>query len=79
MTETLSQELSDAWTQFTDGTQQMSLQVFVDAVRVVSSDSRPGADDAGFILDVGMWSVTPPTVAWIRAHNAYSRIVYTVV
>jgi hypothetical protein len=76
--ETKSQELNESWVQFTDGTQQMTLQVFGDAVRVVSSDNKPGADDEGFILDVGMWEITPPTVAWIRAHNTYSRIVYTV-
>lgn len=78
MAETLSQVLSDTWAQFTDGTQKMSLQVFGDAIRVVSSDSKPGADDNGFILDVGIWEITPPTVAWIRAHNTYSKIVYIV-
>ncbi|WP_261437576.1 hypothetical protein [Serratia proteamaculans] len=52
--ETKSQELNESWVQFTDGTQQMTLQVFGDAARVVSSDNKPGADDDGFILDVGM-------------------------
>lgn len=76
--DTKSLELDDTWTQFTSGTQQMSLQVFSDAVRVVSSDSEPDADADGFILEPGMWTITPPTVAWIRAHNTYSRMVYTV-
>ncbi|KKZ19041.1 hypothetical protein AAY84_07595 [Serratia marcescens] len=76
--QTLIKELGAAWIQFTDGSQTMSLQVFGDAVRVISSDSQPGADDEGFILEVGVWSITPPTVAWIRAHNTHSRIVYTV-
>lgn len=74
--ETKSQTLNESWLPFTDGTQTATLQVSYDAVRVVSSDVQPGADDEGFILMPGLWKITPPTVAWLRAHNTSARIVY---
>lgn len=75
--ETQSQNLDEGWISFTDGTQTATLQVSIDAVRVVSSVAKPDPEADGFILDVGMWNITPPTVAWVRAHNTYARIVYT--
>jgi hypothetical protein len=78
--QTFTQEIDENWGMLTDGTQHASLQVFVDAVRVVTTDSvaMPPADAEGFVLDVGLWNITPPTIAWVRAHNTYSRIVFTV-
>ncbi|PWI77050.1 hypothetical protein DEO48_26435 [Enterobacter sp. CGMCC 5087] len=75
--ETKSLEIKTSWVSLTDGTQTATLQVFHDSIRVVSSASEPAADDAGFILEPGLWKITPPTAAWIRAQNASSRIVYT--
>ncbi|POZ13676.1 hypothetical protein C3Z09_22320 [Lelliottia aquatilis] len=68
-------ELDKNWVSLTNGTQTATLQVFHDAVRVVPSVAEPAADDEGFILEPGVWKVTPPTVAWIRAQNTSSRIV----
>lgn len=68
-------ELDESWFSLTNGTQTATLQVFHDAVRVVPSVAEPAADDEGFILEPGMWKITPPTVAWVRAQNTSSRIV----
>ncbi|PWI77049.1 hypothetical protein DEO48_26440 [Enterobacter sp. CGMCC 5087] len=75
--ETKSLEINTSWVSLTDGTQTATLQVFHDSIRVVSSAAEPAADDTGFILEPGLWKITPPTAAWIRAQNASSRIVYT--
>lgn len=76
--ETKSMALNKNWISLTDGTQTATLQVSLDAVRVVSSDVQPGADDEGFILMPDLWTITPPTKAWVRAHNSSAKIVYTV-
>ncbi|MEI9745857.1 hypothetical protein [Enterobacter ludwigii] len=76
-TETPTIDLGDKWVSLTDGTQTVTLQVFHDSIRVISSASEPAADDAGFILEPGLWKITPPTAAWIRAQNTSSRVVYT--
>lgn len=74
-TETPVIDLDDKWFSLTDGTQTATLQVFYDSIRLVASASEPAADDVGFILEPGLWKITPPTVAWIRAQNTSSRVV----
>lgn len=75
--DTATIDLDDKWVSVTDGTQTATLQVFYDSIRLISSASEPAEDVAGFILEPGLWKITPPTAAWIRAQNASSRIVYT--
>lgn len=77
-TDTLTMELDENWVTLTDGTQTASLQVFYDAARVVSSATKPGDSDDGFILMPGLWKITPPTVAWVRAQNSSARIVFMI-
>jgi len=77
-TETPTIDLDDKWVSLTDGTQTVTLQVFHDSIRLVPSASEPAVDDDGFILEPALWKVTPPTVAWIRAQNKSSRMVFTI-
>ena len=77
-TDTPTLALDENWVSLTDGTQTATLQVFYDAVRVVSSRGKPANNDDGFILMPGLWKITPPTVAWVRAQNSSARIVFMI-
>lgn len=77
-TDTPTMELDKNWVSLTDGNQTATLQVFYDAVRIVSSAAKPADNDDGFILIPGLWKITPPTVAWVRAQNSSARIVFMI-
>lgn len=59
--------LSSEWVQITDGTETKSIQVKSGVIEVVDSDVNPPDDAEGMLL-TGLNTITPPTVAWCRAH-----------
>lgn len=57
------------WTQVSDGTETVSLQILSSGeVTIVDADTMPAADVRGRIYSAGKdILITPPTVAWIRS------------
>lgn len=73
---TLSQTLVAAWSQITTGTETLLIQNFDRTAMICDSDVQPLPDAPAHIVS-GFITVTPPTVAWMRAENDTARIVLT--
>lgn len=73
---TRSQTLVPAWSQITTGTETVLIQILDRTAMICDSDAQPLPDAPAHIVS-GFITVTPPTVAWMRAENDTARIVLT--
>lgn len=73
---TKSVTLTADWVQVTDGEQTCLIQILDRTAMICDSSEQPVLDAPAHIVS-GFVTVTPPTVAWMRAENDVARIVMT--
>lgn len=61
----------EVWVQVSDGVNHSSFQIVHGTVELFDSPTMPTSTDKGHILKCcingGLYLITPPTIAWVRA------------
>lgn len=69
--------LTSEWTQITDGTEDVMIQVISGTMYLRDSPTKPGSSDKGHSV-TGSWvGITKPQQAWARAGGSNTSIVIT--
>lgn len=71
-------ELTSSWTQITDGTQTVQIQVMGGTMWLRDSPTRPSSNAKGHSITAPSWiGVSPPQQMWARATGTATTIMVT--